>query len=166
MKTLKFISILCGVICFNLAYSFTSQYLPIDGVYENPVDKLLVFNNPEFFKDFKKIQSKSEPSPNLDDTIVINLDEVVISNGFPGQSQACLQQRVIYPDFALQQNLEGVVVATILFNDSGNIEIVESYGSDPRLKNYVLEKLLDLHLKCCSVQMFKEYNLRFTFRIY
>ncbi|MCD4656970.1 MAG: energy transducer TonB [Planctomycetes bacterium] len=166
MKTLKLILLFCGIIFFNLAYSFTALNLPLDVIYENPVDKLLVFENPDIIFDIETSEKSNDATPNTEDTIVIDLDEIVITDGFPERSHDCLQRQVKYPDFAVKQKLEGVVAVTMLFNRDGNVEIVDSFGSDSRLESYVHGQLYNLHLRNCSVEMNKPYNLRFTFRLF
>ena len=104
--------------------------------------------------------------PNKEDTIVIDLKEVVITEGFTQRSHACLKEHVKYPEFALKQKLEGVVAVTVLFNRNGNLVIVDSFGSDQRLESYVHEKLHELHLKNCEVGINKPYNARFIFRLF
>ncbi len=165
MKTLQIILLFCGMIFFNLAYSFTAINMPVDGIYANPIDKLLVFNNPELLFDVEAEKS-IDTDPNMEDTIVVNLEEIVITDGFPQRSHACLQRQVKYPDFAVREKLEGVVALTMLFNRDGNVEIVDSFGSDSRLEAYVHGQLYNLHVKNCAVDMMKPYNMRFTFRMF
>ena len=167
MKTLNLILLVCGLMITGAAFSFTTMNLPIDGIYETPVDKLMVFHRQDKIAEALVTDKNSKSVPNMEDTIVIDLKEVVITEGFTQQSHACLQKHLKYPDFALKQKLEGVVAVTLMFNRDGNVEIVDSFGSDPRLESYVHEKLfnLHLHLKNCSVEMNKPYNARFTFRL-
>lgn len=99
------------------------------------------------------------------DTIIIDLGEVVITAGFPEKSHDCLHRQVKYPDFAIQQQIEGVVAVTMLFNADGNVVITDSFGSNKDLENYVHEQLHRLHLKDCAVKVNKPYNLRFAFRL-
>ena len=165
MKTLNLILLVCGIMITSAAFSFTTLNFPIEGSYETPVDKLMVFHQNDRVADAILSNDRSKPSPNMEDTIVIDLNEVVITESFPQRSHACLQQQVKYPEFALKEKLEGVVAVTILFNRDGNVEIVDSYGSDRRLESYVHEKLFKLHLTNCAVEMHKPYNARFTFRL-
>lgn len=166
MKTLKITLAACGILIVNLAFSFTIFNLPIEGNYENPRDHVMVFDNSEILKSNVKSIETASVEPNMEDTIVVDLEEVVITDGFSQKSHACLQQRVKYPAFAMEEKIEGVVALTMLFNRDGNVVIVDSFGSDPRLESYVHEQLYGLHVKDCAVAMNKPFNMRFTFRLY
>lgn len=167
MKTLNLVLLVCGILMMNAAFCFTTWNLPIEGSYESPVDKVMVFQHNDMIAGAMLTKSNETSIPNMEDTIVIDLKEVVITEGFPQHSHACLQEHVTYPDFARKQKLEGLVAVTLLFNRDGMVEIVDSFGSDPRFESYVHEKLskLHMHMKNCSVQMNKPYNARFTFRL-
>ena len=140
MKTSNLILLVCGLMITSAAFSFTTVNLPIEGYYETPVDKLMVFHHQDIIADAMISESNDKSAPNMEDTIVIDLKEVVITEGFAQRSHACLQQQVKYPEFALKQKLEGVVAVTIAFNRDGNVVIIVSFGSDPSLESYVLEK--------------------------
>jgi hypothetical protein len=164
MKTLSLVTLVFGIAFSNLCFAFTTFNLPDEGNYVNQVDELQVMTpimpSPELFNLTPRVFI-----PYKEDTIVINLKEVVITQGFPERSHDCLQRQVTYPEFARQQKIEGVVAVTMRFNSFGNVEIINSFGSDPQLERYVHEKLNNLHLKDCAVQINKPYNLRFTFRL-
>jgi len=88
-----------------------------------------------------------------------------MDNGFLNSSHDYFDQYVNYPDFAIQQHIEGVVAITMRFNSYGNVEIIDSFSNDIKLENYVNDKLSSIHLKDCSVQINKPYNIKFTFRL-
>lgn len=165
MKTLNLLLLVCGILMTSAAFSFTTVNLPIDGIYETPIDKVMVFLNNDKEADAIISNLKDKSVPNMEDTIVIDLNEVVITEGFTQRSHACLSKTVKYPEFAVKQKIEGVVAVTILFNRDGNVEIVDSFGSHPELESYVHEKLYGLHLRNCAVEINKHYNARFTFRL-
>jgi hypothetical protein len=164
MKTLKLVALVFGIVFTQLAFSFTTFNLPDEGNYINMADELQVMIplkiSPEVFNSTAK-----NYIPYKEDTIVIDLQEVIITQGFPEASHDCLQRQIGYPEFAKQQRLEGVVALTMRFNSYGNVEIIDSFGSDPQLESYVHEQLYKLHLKDCAVQINKPYNLRFSFRL-
>lgn len=164
MKTLKLLTLVTGIALTHLAFGFTAVNLPLEETYINQADKLRIMTPIKLSPDVFNTNTRTFISYK-EDTIVINLKEVVITQGFKEASHDCLQKQVPYPEFARQQRLEGVVSLTMRFNDRGNVEILDSFGSDSRLESYVHGKLLALHLKDCSVQINKPYNLRFTFRI-
>jgi hypothetical protein len=166
MKTLNLTLLVFGLMITSAAFSFTTLNLPIDGIYKTPVDKVMVFHHQDIIADAMISERNDKSVPNMEDTIVIDLKEVVITEGFAQRTHACLQKQVKYPEFALKQKLEGVVAVTLLFNRDGNLEIVDSFGSDPRLESYVHEKLYGLHLRNCEVELNKPYNARFIFRLF
>jgi hypothetical protein len=166
MKTLYITALICGLMISSAAYSITSINLPVQRMNIIAVDKVLVFQQNEIITDKLIADRHTKSVPNREDTIVIDLNEIVITEGFLQRSHACLTKQVKYPDFALEQKLEGVVAVTLLFNRDGNVEIVDSFGSDPSLELYVHEKLFGLHLSNCMVEMNKPYNARFTFRLF
>jgi hypothetical protein len=166
MKTLMFVIPFFALFICEQAFAFTTLDLRPEMLNINPPDKLLVINNEIYPKSIPARSNTSNPTSRNEDTIIINLKEAVITEGFPARSHDCLQRQIIYPEFAKQQHIEGVVAVTMLFNSDGNVEITDSFGSDPRLENYVHEQLYRLHLKDCAVQVNKPYNLRFAFRLY
>ena len=165
MKTLNLILLVCGIMMTSAAFSFTTLNLPIEGLYVSPVDKLMVHHQNNKVVDAMISKERNKSIPNMEDTIVIDLKEVVITEGFAERSHTCLQRQVKYPEFALKEKLEGVVAVTLHFNQDGNVVILDSFGSDSRLESYVHGKLYGIHLKDCSVEMYKPYNARFTFRL-
>lgn len=165
MKTLKLISLIFGIFCISSAYSFTTLNLPGDIVKGNLVDKLFVYGEPALLMDLEDLEGKENTTSKEEDTIVIDLEEVVITDGLPAESVHSIQQQVKYPYFAMKQKLEGIVAVCMVFNSNGNIEIKESCSNHPELENYVINKLLNLQLSNCVVQMGKEYYVRFTFRL-
>jgi hypothetical protein len=164
MKTLKLVALVIGIVSSNLAFCFSTFNLPLEGNSVNLADELQVMTPIKIAPDVFNTATRTY-IPYKDDTIVINLQEVVITQGFPERSHDCLQKQISYPEFAKQQRLEGVVAVTMRFNREGNVEILDSFGSDPQLEGYVHSRLLNLHLKDCAVQIDKPYNLRFTFRL-
>jgi hypothetical protein len=164
MKTLKLVTLVCGIVFSIPAFSFSTINLPQEDAYVNVADELQVMTPIKLSSGVFSSTSKLF-IPYKEDTIVIDLQEIVITQGFPQSSQDCLQKHVSYPEFARQQRLEGVVALTMRFNREGNVEILDSFGSDPQLESYVHTKLHNMHLKDCSVQINKPYNLRFTFRL-
>jgi len=164
MKTLKLVALVFGTVFSNLGYSFTAFNLPVKANNIILADNLQVMIPIRLSPDIFKTESKTM-IPYKEDTIVIDLQEVVITQGFPERSHDCLQKQITYPEFAKQQRIEGVVALTMRFNSFGNVEIIDSFGSDPQLESYVHDQLYKLHLKDCAVQINKPYNLRFSFRL-
>jgi len=165
MKTLRLTLLACGIALSNLAFSFSSINLPTEGNYTNLADELQVMTPLRLSPDIFQSAKTKALIPLKTDTIIIDLQEVVITQGFPESSHDCLQRLIGYPEFAKKIQLQGVVALTMRFNSYGNVEIIQSFGSDSRLESYVLGKVMDLHLKDCAVQINKPYNLRFAFRL-
>jgi hypothetical protein len=164
MKTLKLVTLVFAIALSDIAFARTAFDLPAESNYINLTDNLQVMTPIKLSHDlFNTTPAISFPLK--EDTIVIDLQEVVITQGFPEASHDCLQRQVTYPDFAKREHIEGVVVLTMRFNSDGNVEIIDSFGSDSRLESYVHSKLYNIHLKDCAVQMNKPYNLKFTFRM-
>ncbi len=164
MKTLKLVTLVFAIAFSNIAFARTTFDLPAETNYINLTDNLQVMTPIKLSHDlFNTTPAISFPSK--EDTIVIDLQEVVITQGFPEASHDCLQRQVSYPEFAKREHLQGVVAVTMRFNREGNVEILDSFGSDPRLESYVHNKLSNIHLKDCAVQMNKPYNLKFSFRM-
>lgn len=165
MKTLILLIPFCALFLSEKAMAYTTFSLPVETLNINPPDKLLIVNNRTYPMQVPVRNHTLNSSPRMEDTIIIDLKEVVITDGFPQKSHECLQRQVLYPEFAVQQHIEGVVAVTLLFNSDGNVVIKDSFGSDPELENYVHNQLHRLHLKDCAVQVNKPYNLRFAFRL-
>ena len=131
MKTLKLVSLIAGIAFSNLAFSFLLVNLPVEGNYYKPTDELQVMTPIKLSPDVFTSNSKAL-IPYKEDTIIIDLQEVVITQGFPEASHDCLQRQIVYPEFAKEMHLEGVVALTMRFNNHGNVEILDSFGSDSK----------------------------------
>lgn len=167
MKTLTILALLSGALFCCSANAYTIFYLPPGYVFDNPVDNMNVWLNPVVWMSVDNdLEKKTLTRHKPDDTIVIDLNEVVVTTSFEQQSQECLQKMITYPEFAKQKHLEGVVAATIKFNKNGDVVILDSFGSDPQLEDYVLNKIHGMQPRNCAVKMNKPYNLRFVFRLY
>jgi hypothetical protein len=166
MKTLKFVSLAIGILSCQLAFSFTTLNLPVDAIYENPVDNLYVSSLAGKMMDLNTEEITEVVTPNTEDTIVIELDEVVITAGFPMAAEQCILEQIKYPEFALKQQIEGIVALSLVFDTDGQIHVLETNSSSPEFESYVIGKLQTLHLKNCSVKVGEPYNVRFAFRLY
>lgn len=165
MKTIKILILFTGIFCINFAYSFTTETLPESNVKENVVDKLFVYGESALLSEIENIIQENTTSANLEDTIIVDLNEIVVTEGLNGKSKICIQKQVPYPDFAMEQKLEGVVAVCLVFDHDGNAIIKESFSSNNELENYVIDKLHHLQFSNCVLQIGKEYNLRFTFQL-
>lgn len=101
----------------------------------------------------------------MQDAIVIELDEVVITGGLPAEMKEAVLGAVKYPDFARKQMIEGVVVVGMSFDSNGNLQILESYSNNTDLESYVTGKIAGIQFGDCTVWMEKEYVVRILFRI-
>jgi hypothetical protein len=166
MKTLRLVLLVVGLLACNFAFSFSIFNLPEEPVYVNPVDNLnvhsdLINPNTDIAGDKTKIQQNDDG-----DTIIINLAEVIVESRFPSSARECISAQVPYPDFAQEQLIEGAVAVSFMFDEYGNVTILQAMSNDPRLENYVKEKVRTMHLKNCVVDVGKAYYMRFLFRLY
>lgn len=72
---------------------------------------------------------------------------------------------VSYPDFAREQKLEGFVVISFGFDESGNFLLNEMNSSNDQLSAYVLEKMQNLKLCVHARQPGNDFNFRFEFTL-
>ena len=75
-----------------------------------------------------------------------------------------IQSEMQYPDFALQQNIEGYVLVSFLLNQEGNIEIQQMNASDLSLGDYVISKLSKIHFDKREVSG-EVFHMKFRFTI-
>lgn len=166
MKTLRIILLISGIIGFQSAFSFSLLNLPGEPVYVNPVDNLAVITSvrPEVLNKAKNIMP--DKTTGFDDTIVIDLAEVVIESAFPASSVSCISQQVPYPKFAVKHQLEGIVATRFVFDGYGRVHVRETSSNSPLLESYVVHRLKNLRLKNCVVDVDRDYYLRFVFKLY
>ena len=166
MKTFKFVLLVTGFLLASSGYAYTIFNLP-DNTITNPVDNLKVLEEAILTLDITSSGTKksSKQAESNEDTIIVNLAEVVITSEFPNSARECIARQVPYPPFAQKQKLEGGVALSFSFDRNGNISIHEVYSSDPQLENYVKSCIHKLHFDYCRVDIGKEYYLRFLFKL-
>ena len=76
-----------------------------------------------------------------------------------------IEALVQYPDFARQQNIQGFVLVSFTFDESGALVVDEANSNNEILKNYVVEKLAGLDLCSHAKKTGKYYNMRFNFTL-
>ncbi|MCD4698293.1 MAG: hypothetical protein K8S16_18865 [Bacteroidales bacterium] len=166
MKTFKLALLVSGLLLVSSGYAYTIFNLPGE-IIINPIDKLKISDEAILTLDITNSGAKNsvEEVGSSDDTIIINLAEVVITSEFPASARECISRQVPYPNFAQRQKLEGGVALSFSFDRSGIITINEVYSSNPQLENYVKDCIQNLQLDYCRVDIGKEYYLRFLFKL-
>lgn len=167
MKTTLLITLGILLICCHAGYSINESTLPENEVSVKPLDKLSIIK-PTFPVIPEKIilnESSSEKDKDSD-TIIIELSEVVITSPFPANSRKCILEQVPYPAFAQEGKLEGGVIVRFVFDQEGIIHVLEANSTDSRLENYVRNRLSELQLRNCMVEIGKDYYIRFLFKLY
>lgn len=165
MKTLKLILLFAAITLGLQSFAFSLFNLPDYNVNSNPVDNLLtVVSKPLMIA--PEANNNSVAKDNFTDTIIIDLDEIVVESNFPNSAHACISEQVPYPIFAQEQGIEGAVVVKFTFDAFGRARVEEAMSNDPRLSAYVKDKIENLQLRNCRVDMYKPYYMRFLFKLY
>ncbi len=166
MKTIKLVTLLLGIICFNIASAFTFFNMPEDELYKVPVDNAFIAMNniPEIEISNKEVAISSTSTS--EDTIVIDLAEFVVREPFPGSARESISDQIPYPEFAAKQKLEGGVAVKFAFDSDGNISVKDACSNNVELEKYVCSRVTQLHFSDCVVDVDKDYYLRFMFRVY
>ena len=155
-----------GLLFFLPGFSYTLFNLPGEPV-KNPIDNLNVSDGEVLTIDINKsedLKPKSHETRN-EDTIIINLPEVIISTPFPASARECISKQVPYPSFAEEQQLEGGVALSFEFDRDGGVHIKQTNASHPELEAYVVNRVQAMSLHNCRAEIGKEYFLRFMFRM-
>ena len=165
MKTLTLILLFVGTTLGVQSYAFSLFNLPENTINVNPVDNLsTVVATP--IVSSPVADNTRVHHDNFTDTIIIDLDEVVVESSFPNAAHKCIIEQVPYPSFAQEKGIEGAVVVKFSFDESGRARVEDAMSNDPRLAGYVQQKIENLQLRNCIVQMHKPYYMRFLFKLY
>jgi len=73
-----------------------------------------------------------------------------------------IKKEISYPEFALQQKIEGTVLVSFLVSEEGLINVELANASNEDLKNYVIGKLKSLIIKDADDN---KYNMKFEFKL-
>jgi len=109
--------------------------------------------------------SASDPFEMNGPPVITVLNESTISEQLQDCFKSCMSKQMKYPRSAYQDNVEGAVVVKMIFNDEGNMKILQSQSSDPKLLKCVMDRLSHLHIANGFVPIGKEMVYRFLFRI-
>ena len=164
MKTLKMLFIAAGIFAISSAYSFTLLNMMVDEVSPNSTDNPIVLNQKPFHSvnDFPLTINEREN----DGLKGVQLDEVVISAGQLTSSIGCIQMQLGYPQWPINERLEGLVLVSLVFDSNGQLAVSAVNSSNADLANYVIKKLHQVHFNNCAVTVGKEYNLKIVFRLF
>jgi outer membrane biosynthesis protein TonB len=155
-----------GVVCLNSAFSFTALNLPVD---ESTIDRneaaLSVMHAKQATEVIVSDNTSLKPEL-IRDTILMDAADINRCGPFPSTSRDCILSQVPYPDFARKQQLEGGVTVRFLFDEYGHVQVLESCSNSPELEQYVVQRMAQLELKNCVVDVNKDYYMRFMFRLF
>jgi hypothetical protein len=163
MKTLKILLIVTGIFVISSAYSFTLLNFLVDDKPLNTTENPIVLNQ----KPFQSI-NYFPAEINVRDNDGVNgveLDEIVISAGQLNSSIRCIRMQMNYPQWPINERLEGIVIVSLVFDSDGNVGISAVNSSNNELANYVTKKLAQVHFNNCMVEVGKEYNIKIVFRL-
>ena len=144
MKTLKIMIVAMGFFWLNSAYSFTVINFPVDEMNVERTEKPLPFVQAKKALDVVVSDNTNVDIKNLRDTIILDASMVSNAGPFPSASRDCIAQQVPYPDFARQNKLEGGVAVRFLFDESGNVKVLEACSNSPELEQYIKKEKLNL----------------------
>ena len=163
MKTLKMIFIIAGIFAISSAYSFTLLNFLVEDISLNPTENPIVLNQKSFhtINHFPIIIEERK----LEKPEGVELDEIVISAGQLSSSIRCIRMQLGYPNWPINERLEGIVRISLVFNSDGQVGVIAANSSNKDLEKYVIEKIRQVHFNNCVVEVGKEYNIQIVFRL-
>jgi hypothetical protein len=90
----------------------------------------------------------SEPEPRFPDNILKHVNSVKA-----------------YPQTALKSNVEGYVDLVFAVNEEGRITVIEYFGTDPLLSEYVLKSLSEIRMCPFDLSVGMKYKIRYSFNL-
>lgn len=76
-----------------------------------------------------------------------------------------LKDLVKYPEFAMNENIQGFVLVSFNFDEKGQLHIIAANSNDENLKKYVINKLSEVNLCDWTKNPQNVYNMRFVFML-
>ncbi len=123
-------------------------------------------------KDIKKKKMKdtintinNDVFTNTAEVVVIDANNATLCNAIPDDTRNSINKEVSYPEFARDNQEEGMVIVSFTYNEDGYIEILSSNASDQKFNDYIISKLEKIRLKYGSVTIGKAYNAIFHFKL-
>ncbi|MBC8343102.1 MAG: hypothetical protein ISR55_04115 [Bacteroidetes bacterium] len=89
-----------------------------------------------------------------------NTDEIKDSK----VKQAIINE-ITYPEFAINNKIEGDVFVSFLVNKDGKIRIIRTNSIFNNLESYVIEKMKTMTIKVDDVEIGKTYDMKFSFKL-
>ena len=74
-----------------------------------------------------------------------------------------INDKVKYPEFAIEKKINGVVVVEFKFNEKGNLEVTRINSVEPELEDYVHQQLEKISLVAAVVDTNQLYYYKFNF---
>lgn len=76
-----------------------------------------------------------------------------------------VRKQMTYPDFGIDQNLQGTVYASFSVNEDGTLKVIEVQSLDGTLKQYVEKKLKEMKVKDPEKTVGQVMDMKFTFNL-
>lgn len=125
-----------------------------------------VLGEKAFLQDIENIEIYDSSNIEIEQTpVIVEFQDDGIIDGLPDNSKLCISNAVKFPEYAKKNQIEGIVILSMMFNESGNLEIHDSFSNNQYLEEYVKTQLHGIRPSNCILWMGKEYLVRFTFRI-
>ena len=74
-----------------------------------------------------------------------------------------IKETVVYPQFAIEQGLEGTVWMRLQIDQNGRVEVVKANSTNNDLLRYAVDKVENLNLAEGQYEAGQPFNLKFDF---
>lgn len=81
------------------------------------------------------------------------------------QVKQAVASKVVYPEFAVDLGIEGIVYASFNILPDGSIQVVQIESTNKELKDYVSKKLKEIKVNCNEEASTDVYNMKFRFEL-
>jgi TonB family protein len=76
-----------------------------------------------------------------------------------------IKQEVVYPEFAIEEKLEGEVLVSFTVNKDGKIDVLRTNSVYKELEGYVIEKMKTMTVNADDAEIGKTYNMKISFKL-
>ncbi len=81
------------------------------------------------------------------------------------QVRQAIVSKVIYPEFAVNEGIEGTVYASFSISKDGKIQVIQVESCNEELKIYVSSKLKEIEIEGNEQVADEVYNMKFKFEL-
>lgn len=81
------------------------------------------------------------------------------------QVRQAIVSKVIYPEFAVNEGIEGTVYARFTISKDGLIQVIQVESCNEELKTYVSSKLKEIKIEVNEQVAEEVYNMKFKFEL-